>query len=364
MYFYFINLFFLSILVLLEVVPIDGQNRHIPPKLLVMLGLGYLCFLAMFRGISVGNDTYDYATYFYRIARQSDIFSYIRSARFEPGYILLNWTLSKFFKNHQIILITSSVFSFYSVGRFFLKHSKHPAISVYLFFTLMSFDFFLCAIRQELAIAVLLFAYDALLDYRALRYMLLVLLAAMFHYSALIFIPVYFLMAIRQRQKFYIVLLATTFITMVGFQQILSWILSFFTNYESYSDSSYFQSGVKLSLILYLVVYLYILLTGEWVGMRNPSGMLHDEMEYRLVVLLPVLCMISFNAPIFTRFLRYFQMFIYLYFPNALYKKDSQNQFLLLVTTMILSAAYALLIHIFRTPTWFTSYPYSFFWNN
>ena len=64
-------------------------------------------------------------------------------------------------------------------------------MSVLLFYLLMLFDFFLSGMRQMLAIAILLFAYDKLREKKPIPFLLLVLLAVTVHSSAVLFLLLY-----------------------------------------------------------------------------------------------------------------------------------------------------------------------------
>lgn len=63
---FFVNAGFLSLLAALEFIPVASQpdRRCASKKLLLVIGLSYLCFLAMFRGAACGNDTADYIEFF------------------------------------------------------------------------------------------------------------------------------------------------------------------------------------------------------------------------------------------------------------------------------------------------------------
>lgn len=365
MYLFFINIAVLSILTTLSVAPINYRKKSISARFLTVLGISYLCFLSMCRGISVGNDTYEYAVYFSRIAEQNHILSYIKEARFEPGYVLLNWAVSRFTSDYQVFFALTSLFTYCSVGRFFLHHSRYPVVSIYFFFTLLSFDFFLCAIRQELAIAILLFAYDEMCDRRPLRYVALVLVAGMFHYTALLYLLVYMLISVKSRKKYIALLFLVTAALSIGFRTALMLVLKVFPAYGSYLSGSYLESDIKSSVVLYFAVYAYFIFAGERIGeIRHPERSAADELDWKLVWLLPAVCLISFNAPIVTRFLRYFQLHILTYFPNALDRKAEPERWVLLYITMLATAVYALTVHLLRTPAWYSTYPYQFFWNS
>ena len=183
---FFFNAAFFALLCGLEATPLSvyPQRRYLNSKLLLGLGISYLCFLAMFRGASCGNDTENYREFFQVVASQKNLWHTIRHTSFEPLFTALTFFLSRLTRDPQILFIVTSLFSFAVTGRFLAKFSLAPCFSLYLFFTLQIFDFYISGIRQALAIALLLLAYEAMTQKKNLRTLLLILLAGLFHRTA------------------------------------------------------------------------------------------------------------------------------------------------------------------------------------
>ena len=80
--------------------------------------------------------------------------------------------------------------------------------------------------------------------------------------------------------------------------------------------------------------------------------------------LLLVVCVLGYTAPIFSRFLQYFQLNLCVYFANRLHRMSIQTRKILLLASLAAFAAYACTIHLFRTPEWYTTYPFVFCWDH
>ena len=89
-----------------------------------------------------------------------------------------------------------------------------------------------------------------------------------------------------------------------------------------------------------------------------------DEWDFRLSFLLPVVCVLGYTAPIFSRFLQYFQPYLCVYFANRLARMPEKFRRFLLIASLICFAAYAATIQILRTPRWYTTYPFVFCWDS
>lgn len=88
------------------------------------------------------------------------------------------------------------------VGWFIYRNSAKPVLSLMLLMTLEYFRFSLSGLRQAMAIAVIfMFSYSYMIERRPIRFVLSVLIAAMFHSSAILFLPAYLIAGWRMGWK-------------------------------------------------------------------------------------------------------------------------------------------------------------------
>lgn len=364
----FFNVFILMLLCGLEMTPVSAypRRRYLNRKLLLALGLSYLCFLGMFRGVSCGNDTVNYRDFFLKVASQNSLWHTIQDTSFEPLFAALTFIISRFTKNPQSLFIITSVFSFAVVGRFLAKYSQMPCFSLYLFFAMQVFDFFISGVRQTLAIAVLLLSYEAMVNKKNTRAAVLILLASFFHRTAWLMMLVFFLLHIRRRKNYFAVVVLFSAICLIVIRPLLTVIAKIFPRYQLYFDSSYLKSGVKLSLILYFLVFGLMILLGEMVSRKENAlnWSKTDEWDFRLSFLLLAVCILGYAAPIFSRLLQYFQINLCVYFSNRVFQMRGRTRRILILASLIAFATYDITIHTLRTPEWYTTYPFVFCWNH
>lgn len=361
---FFFNLVILALLCGLETVPVTlyPRRRYLNRKILLALGVSYLCLLAMCRGAACGNDTDDYRAFFLKMVSQRDLWYALRHTSFEPLFAALTFFLSRLARDPQILIVITALFSFAVTGRFFAKYSSAPCLSLYLFFTLQIFDFYISGIRQTMAMTVLLLAYEALDRKKNIWSLLLILLAGLFHRTAWLWFLVFFLLRIKRRQTFVWVTVLSGAVCLVSFRYLVRLIVTIFPRYQLYFGSSYLESGVKLSLVLYFLVFGLMLLVGELLR-GKPDEDPQAERDFRLSFLLLVVCILGYTAPIFSRFLQYFQLNLCVYFANRLYRMPSRTRGLLLLASLLAFAVYDGTIHLLRTPEWYTTYPFVFCWS-
>ncbi len=128
--------------------------------------------------------------------------------------------------NYQWYITLLSFFIIFSYIRFIRKYSPAPIQSVLYFFGLLYFTLLMDALKQALAMAVLLYAIDAVFEKRPVKFVLLVLLASLFHYPALVFLPAYWLAKLKVN-RYFLYLLGTLLIATFFFRdQILHLMLN------------------------------------------------------------------------------------------------------------------------------------------
>lgn len=150
-----------------------------------------ITLISGFRGESVGADTNSYRLMFMRIAEGSSVQNI--GERIEPGYILLNKLLAIIWDNPQVIIIVTAIFISFCIGHFIYRYSKEPLLALLFFITLGLFQFTLSGVRQTIALGFVILSYDLVIKRRLVPFLILLIISATFHKTALLFIPSYFI---------------------------------------------------------------------------------------------------------------------------------------------------------------------------
>ncbi|PKM58433.1 MAG: hypothetical protein CVU98_01140 [Firmicutes bacterium HGW-Firmicutes-3] len=372
MWLFYFNMAFMVFSAVFLYLILKGKNFSL---VYILLNVGLMAFLSMFRSISVGNDTNDYVNLFYNISYGNDLALY--SSRFEIGYLYLNKFLNYFSSNHQILLMTTSAYIFFVIGRFIYKYSKSPWLSLILFYSLRFFDISLSGIRQMLAVATVILAYEFLIEKKIVKYIVAMIIAISFHNAAILFLISYPMKKYKLTSK---MILIVTFITGLLFlllDPILSRILLYFPKYYSYVYNSKGEGEVKLATLLGFIVFLLIFIACELLNRkksyydndlslkinRNIKTQ-EDELQSLFLLISCAVLFIALQVDIIARFKNIFGMFAIIYFPNSITKlTDKYVKLSFVIIVVILFLAHITAIHLFR-PEWQSTYPYSFFWND
>lgn len=185
--YYFLLIYFLISASFVSV--LKGFDKRL--VLTVLLAAGVLFVMAL-RDITVGVDLERYVDFFEGVDRYD-----VADGIYEPGYMYFLMLLKMLGVSAQGYIAVVSLFIVFSFSVFIYRYSKYILFSFYLHVTLGLFAYSMTTIRQTLAICFILFAVKYILDRKLLGFLVLVGVAAAFHYSALIFLPLYFLQGFK-----------------------------------------------------------------------------------------------------------------------------------------------------------------------
>jgi hypothetical protein len=336
--------------------------------------------IAAFRAENVGNDTIEYVNLYRTIQLTNDISSL--TWRYEIGFLYLNKLLGLFFADPQSILIAISIFTMFGYARFVYKYSKITWLSVYLFFTFRFFDMTMVVMRLSIAIVLILFAYDFLRERKLFKFLLVVMLASLFHRSALIFLISWPITKYKFNYKTILLAISSGLVLYIGFEYILNAIFKVLPMYEYYIDSAYLNGEIRIASILNLLVVICILCFGvitNYYKNDNPAidniievnsnlinsnkKLINDGQIMMLMLLISILLnFLSLKFNLLDRVNYYFQIFSIVYLPNAINSLKNRRLInIVIYAVMGMFFIYSISINIIR-PDWSRIYPYKFFW--
>lgn len=367
--------YFLIIYILLCAALIFSLGRGKKNKIAyLVVTMGLLAFLAMFKSQKVGNDTDTYIRLFNSMLSGSDIQRYTN--RYEVGFLYLNRILCNISNNYQILFIFAGAYIYFAYGRLIYKHSSMVWLSVFLFFTMRNFDLSLSGIRQMMALATVALSYEYIIKKKPLKFVLTVILAISFHTAAVVFLIAYPLSKVKLTKKLVFGILLSSIIAYATFMPLLKFGLSLFPRYSYYLNGSYLDGQARIATIAALLVDVLILIISEACNhkfilkkhtsreyMVISNKTYEDEVQSVFLLLGCAFLLISLKGTILSRFENIFALFSIIYLPNSIAKiKDIKLKTIILYTTVVLFFIYSTVIHIYR-PEWQSTYPYAFFWN-
>lgn len=338
-------------------------------KRYLFLALFPLVAMTMFHSENIGNDTRAYTDLFEDV-KEMTLKMALSNGRFEKGYTLFTYVLTRLFSSRQCVLIAEGAIVYLSLSRWLNKWCKAPGLFVCLIVEMLEIDGWMSAARQSLAVAVLLFAYDALVEKKLLRFFILVILAAQFHAVAYVFLLAWPMLwwvdeyrrnSLEKKWQFEKLMA----VCVVGIA-LLTWpminlLLKIFPKYQYYMSGVYMDGQARLAIILKIIVYALMLLAPRWIKNQN-RGTRQSVVElslYRMALINIVILVAANQATILTRFSGIFSVYAVAEFSEQASKlKRGKNRKIVTVAALILFALYGVIITIYRTPEWQTTYPF------
>ncbi|PEJ58462.1 capsular biosynthesis protein [Bacillus sp. AFS002410] len=203
-----------------------------PNKILV---LGTLMSLVLISGLrsNIG-DTYFYV-HIYEMYNFS--WDYVLSQK-DIGFGILQMILKHYSDDPQIMIFTTALITNVLIVTILYNYSKIFEISMYVYITGGLFLVSMNGIRQVLAAAIAFTGIKFLMDGNWKRYILIILFASLFHQSALILIPLYFIVRFKAWSKVTIALVLLSIVIVIGYSQFSSILFSAIqeTQYGGYQN--------------------------------------------------------------------------------------------------------------------------------
>lgn len=281
---------------------------------------------------------------------------------FNVGYYLLNKLVYELSGDYQLMITMIAAFVTLCFGRLIYRYSPNPLQSILYHFGLLFFTFHFSALKQSIAMAFLMLAFDFIVERKAGRFVLLVLIAALFHAPSLIFLPAYWISKINAGRRYLLILAGTLLVTYILRTQIVNLMLTWYGSEDVVASSEGIQFLRTKTVIMIVIVVAALIL-------RVPSP---DDRVYNILmefmgiaIVLQTFC--GYNN-IFERLADYYFQFSVLFIPLAFDKTEEHRsrlnrRSLYLVNTYApyVFCAYAIYRFLVTTRNDGTLYPFKFF---
>lgn len=358
---------FLLFVVLLVIILINRGTQQKSKGIIICAFLIFFCFSA-FRAYDVGNDTYEYHRIFVRICACTSLREALSSTRFEFGYALLNYVVSRFTKNYTILLLLINAFYYWSSFNLIKKYGKDMGRIILLFFSLQLAYDPLVIQRQCIAMAFFYFAIPALIKRKKLQYCLLILLACLFHISSIILFALVFITNYDFSDRRIVrIWTGSLFIGLMLIWCAVPFVLKLFPYFEHYFYKSAYTGSVRAASIalfstrLLPFVAMKLFFPSFYLGkMTKVDGLFH---KLALLDLMIIILSIGFN--LFDRFESFFTLSYALFLDRNLFYypendfRDKNTKLMLKLFFICIFFFYITTVVIWRS-NWLGIFPYSF----
>ena len=240
---------YFSILSLYIFISIIIRNRLKRDKLFLNLAFTLLFVVLAIR--VPYSDMNNYLNYFHKIHQMN--FSEFLSFKIEFLYKLLNLIIGKIYFNDRFFMIIIAIITCIGPYCFIKRYSENYLLSILLFISIGTYSLQFFVIRQAIAITFLLLSLKYIEKKNLKKFLILVGIATLFHYSSCFFVFIYYFDKIPNKTK--ILLSVLLFIGTILFKEQLYGLIGY-TSYNTYMDIGIQGEGYgMLSLLIILLLF-------------------------------------------------------------------------------------------------------------
>ncbi|WP_226526470.1 EpsG family protein [Metabacillus niabensis] len=203
-------------------------------------------------------------TYFYMHAYETIDFTWKYALENkDPGFSVLQMYLKNVSHDPQLLLIITAMFTNLLIVITLYKYSRMIEISFYVFITSGMFIVSMNGVRQFLAASIIFWATKYLLGGQFKHYLIVVLIASTFHESALILLPIYFIVRREAWTKVTFLLLTLAILIVMSFDQFSRILFSTLGDSQYGHYSNFEEGGANVIRVLVDAVPIVIAYLGR-----------------------------------------------------------------------------------------------------
>src|SRR5699024_10582180 len=237
---YYFIVFFTSLIVFLSGLLKQAKVSNSFTKLIFWSAL---ILPVAFSGLryGIGTDFFNYTDIYYRLISSGNFINHFVNTRFEPGWILLNQIVKLIFNDVQYLFIITSLLIWIFNFKAIYDNRNKMSIAIAMFILLSTlYNPSFNTIRQSLAASVLMLAIKPILEKRPIKFYLIILFAISFHYTAIVFLPAYWITNSRIKNVTFLKNISVIVGTIL-FVILTPKLLTFVTSFDSLSYYSHYE---------------------------------------------------------------------------------------------------------------------------
>ena len=340
----------------------NGLNKLILKRnrmMLLIFFVGFFVLLAL-RDISVGNDLEEYQLIFDRCIKMP--FNKLQDLRWEIGYTFYNKFVSFISKDFRFLLIITAIIILIPIYKLYSKEGKYNILLILLFINMPCFLIIFSGLRQAIAISIGVVAYMAIENKKYIFSAIMIILAVLFHISAVVLILLYPMFFLRIKMKHLLYIVPIMLIVYIFRIPLLLTLFKVLPENYLFAYSEIEGTGAYGMIILFLIflVFSFVILD-ETIMSSN---------DYFMRNALLAATMFQFFVPVHGLIQRasyYFLIFVPLAIISVVQtpKKKLKNISNLAVVVMVCFFAMYFFFHaVYSTDNLLGVFPYKFFWSN
>lgn len=298
---------YFSMIFIAPIVLVIFRKKEYAEKLALLVTCICVFILLALRNKATGVDLEAYYSMYENMKGYSFIevlkdFTFLRKGHLigvEWGYTLFTWIFARSGLGFQALLVVQSFFCVFSIYHFISKNSFKPSLSIVLIIAFGLIDYTYCILRQAISFAILLFSVDFIEKKKYPMCVLLVLLATLFHQTALSFIVALPLCFLPINWWTSLIFIALSSLILPLFPVLNNVVVRVMKGF--YHSTGYLSSGFEFGEMIFILLLVALFMTFFYVKKENLS--IKDRFIYWATMITIPLEFLTMYMPIFARLL-------------------------------------------------------------
>jgi EpsG family len=233
-----------------------------------LLGIAFITMVlvATVRSQHVGTDTGGYVAYFNGMKSFADVVV-VGKQMGEYGFWILNWLLHFVSDDYVILFLAIAMIVVGCYQKGIVKYSESIEISFFLFIAGGYYSFFFNGARQAIACAIYFLAIGQMLEKNFIKYLAYVLLAFLFHKTAIMMVPMYFILNRPNTFKSNLITIVIGCAVILSINTIIGIASNIDERYASYGTSGegggYITACIGVSYAIFFLIFKNSVRIGE-----------------------------------------------------------------------------------------------------
>ena len=321
-------------------------------KISITIFFCVLFFLTAFRSRYVGTDTTNYIMMFRRFSS----WSFAKNATYkEPAFAILCKLISVFTKEYQVLFVVVAIISIVPVALVYYQEVEYPMTTIALLMSISNFYMFFSGMRQSIAISLGMIAFMFTRKKKIIPFLLIAVLAFLFHRTALILFLMYPLYRLRLVKKSLFVVVPVMVLIFIFNKPIFAALQGIISDYEGVGNTDT-GAFTMLFLLIAFSVFSFII----------PKDTNLDEVSIGMRNFLLMATVVQMFVPLNTFVMRmgyYYMIFLPLVIPKMIVNTSVRWRQFAIISHYVILVFFAVRFFI-SAPTMnaLNIFPYSFFW--
>lgn len=301
-----------------------------------------------------GNMTADFTAYKnifinysgYNLSRLRTIFniSYHLNV-WEIGYVIENFLVSRFTDNYMWVQIVSAIIT-YGCLFYFLKDSIDPVLSILLFLSIGIFLEGFNTVRNVMAACIYSLSIKYMVNRDFKKYTAVVLVASLFHSTAIIMLPFYFILNKKPNVimiMLYVIAAGVVLLSIKYITLLLNGVFSFTVRTDRIYEMLY-RHKYSFGAVFFSVAFSVFCLLLYYYGHKFSHSVDHKQENVLAngVIIWLILRLFMMKFGYTERFAEYFSVFILLLLPMQLNKFNRQTRLIVKIIISVVLIGYYL----------------------